>query len=388
MAKETNMERTISRRWLATLFAAFQVAALATNLHAAEYEDAGDDGSDIVGAVYTMSNSTSGNAILQFNRAADGTLTPAGSYPTGGVGSGDGLGNQGALILSQDNRWLYAVNAASNDISVLSVRSQGLVVTDIVPSGGTLPISLTIDRGLLYVLNAGENGNISGFTIQRKGRLAPLPGSTRPLSGPNTSPAQIAFNPDGGILVVTEKASNLIDTYVVAEDGLVTGPYVNTSVNATPFGFAFDHRGRLFVSEAAGGSTDASSVSSYEITANGLLEVISPAVGTTETAACWVVVTNNGRFAYVTNAGSGSLTGYHISRDGSIALRDVDGITAETGAGSAPLDMAFSKDNHYIYTLNSGTHNLGAFRVQANGGLVAIPGPDGLPIGANGLAGY
>lgn len=377
----------VSKKWLHTLFAFFQVAVLATSVHASESDD-DDDGSGVAGAVYTMSNSSSGNAILRFNRAANGTLTAAGSFPTGGVGSGGGLGNQGALILSQDKRWLYTVNAGSNDISVFAVRPKGLVLTSKVSSGGIRPISLTVDRGLLYVVNAGGDGNISGFTVHRNGHLAPLPGSTRPLSGPNTAPAQIGFSPDGEVLVVTEKATNFIDTYVVNEDGLTNGPYVNTSVNATPFGFAFDRRGRLLVSEAVGGAVDAGSVSSYSITANGLLEVISPAVATTETAVCWVVITKNGRFAYVTNTGSGSLSAYRVARDGSITLRDADGRTGDTGTGSGPLDIAFSNNDQYIYTLNNGTHAIGAFRVQKNGGLVAIPGATGLPIGTNGLAAH
>ena len=381
------MSRAISKRWLQTIFAFLQVAVLAASVQASEYED-DDDVSGVAGAVYTMSNSSSGNAILMFHRAANGTLTAAGSFPTGGVGSGGGLGNQGALILSQNSRWLYAVNAGSNDISVFDVHAQGLELTDRVSSGGIRPISLTVDRDLLYVLNAGGDGNITGFNIKRNGRLALLPSSTRPLSGPNTAPAQIAFDPDGEVLVVTEKATNFISTYVVAEDGLTNGPLVNASVNATPFGFAFDHRGRLLVSEAVGGAADAGTVSSYNVTANGLLEVISPAVPTTETAVCWVAVTKNGRFAYVTNTGSGSLSAYRIARDGSITLRDADGRTGDTGTGSAPLDIAFSNNNRYIYTLNNGTHSLGAFRVQANGGLVAIPGANGLPIGANGLAAH
>ncbi len=379
------MTSTASTRWLRILFAFLQALVFATSVYASDDDD---DGPGIAGAVYTMSNASSGNAILRFSRAANGTLTAAGSFPTGGVGSGGGLGNQGALILSQDNRWLYAVNAGSNDISVFAVSHKGLVLTDKIASGGVRPVSLSVDGHLLYVLNAGGEGNISGFTVQRKGRLSPLAGSTRSLSGPNTAAAQIAFNPEGNVLVVTEKATNIIDTYAVAEDGLTTGPYINNSVGATPFGFAFDRRGRLLVSEAAGGAVDASSVSSYNITANGLLEVISPAVATTETAACWVVVTKNGRFAYVSNTGSGSLSAYRVARDGSITLRDADGRTGDTGTGSAPLDIAFSDNNRYIYTLNSGTHSLGAFRVQANGGLVALPGADGLPIGANGLAAH
>lgn len=379
------MTSTVSTRWLRTLFAFLQALVFATSVYAS---DGDDDGPGIAGAVYTMSNASSGNAILRFSRAANGTLTAAGSFPTGGVGSGGGLGNQGALILSQDKRWLYAVNAGSNDISVFAISLQGLVLTDKVASGGVRPVSLTVDGHLLYVVNAGGEGNISGFTVQRKGRLTPLAGSTRSLSGPNTAPAQIAFNPEGNVLVVTEKATNLIDTYAVAEDGLTTGPYVNNSVGATPFGFAFDRRGRLLVSEATRGAVNASTVSSYNITESGGLEVISGAVADTETAVCWVAITRNGKFAYVSNTGSGSLSAYRIAHDGSITLRDADGRTGDTGTGSAPLDIAFSNNDRYIYTLNSGTHSLGAFRVQSNGGLVALPGANGLPIGANGLAAH
>lgn len=380
------MTPTVSKPWLRTLLVFVQVAMLATNAQASAADE--EEGAGIAGAVYTMSNSSSGNSILRFHRAANGALTAAGSFSTGGVGSGDGLGNQGALVLSQNKRWLYAVNAGSNDISVFSVTHRGLILTDKVASGGIRPISLTVDNDLLYVLNAGGDGNISGFTVQRKGRLAHLPGSTRSLSGPNTAPAQIAFNPEGNLLAVTEKATNIIDTYVVAENGLTTGPYLHPSVNTTPFGFAFDPRGRLFVSEAAGGAADAATVSSYNVTESGHLEVISPAVADTETAVCWVAIPQNGRFAYVTNAGSGTLSAYRIAKDGSITLRDADGRTGVTGNGSTPLDIAFSINDRFLYTLNNGTQSIGAFRVQANGGLVALPGANGLPIGANGLAAH
>lgn len=357
----------------------------------ANASDDADDGPDddrrgAVGAVYTMSNVATGNSVLQFNRAADGTLTAAGSFATGGLGAGRGLGNQNALVLNKDRRWLFAVNAGSNEISVFAVKQSGLELVDKVASGGTRPVSLTVDDNLLYVLNAGGTDNITGFTIGRRGKLSPLPGSTRLLSGTGTAPAQVQFNPKGNVLVVTEKATNLIDTYTVGDDGLATGPFIHASAGVTPFGFAFDRRGRLLVADAAGGATGASSVSSYRVSGNGNIQAINPTVATTETAACWVVVSNDGRFAYTTNAGSGSLSGYRIAQDGSLTLRDADGRTGDTGAGSAPLDMSLSRDGRYLYTLNSGHGAIGAFAVGTDGALVAIPGIGGLPVGANGLA--
>ena len=341
---------------------------------------------EVAGAVYTMTNATTGNSVLLFNRAADGTLTAAGSFATGGSGTGRGLGNQGALVLSEGQRWLFAVNAGSNEISVFAVKRAGLVLVDKVPSGGTRPVSLTVDDNLLYVLNAGGTDNITGFTIGRRGKLSPLPGSTRLLSGTGTAPAQVQFNPKGNVLVVTEKATNLIDTYTVGDDGLANGPFVQASAGVTPFGFAFDRRGRMYVSDAAGGAPGASSVSSYRVSSSGNIQAISPAAATTETAACWVVISNNGRFAYTTNTGSGSISGYRVAKDGSLTLRDADGRTGDTGAGSAPLDMSLSRDGRYLYTLNSGNGTIGAFSVGSDGELAAFAGISGLPAGANGMA--
>src|SRR5881409_1809742 len=120
-------------------------------------------------AVYTLTNQVAGNSVAVFARAADGTLSAAGSVATGGTGTGAGLGSQGALALSDDGRWLFAVNAGSNDVSILRVTPAGLVLTSRVPSGGTLPISLTVHGNLLYVLNGGGSGNIAGFALDNGG---------------------------------------------------------------------------------------------------------------------------------------------------------------------------------------------------------------------------
>ena len=373
------------RRWSTMVWAVLMMTS-ATVVSADDGND--DDGQTQTGAVYTMSNAIVGNALLVFQRAADGSLTAAASVATGGLGVGRGLGNQNAVVLSDDRRWLFAVNAGSNDISVFAVRQGQPTLVERVASGGTQPISIAYDHGLLYVLNAGGTGNISGFTLTRKGKLIPLADSTRPLSGAAVAPAQIAFNPEGKVLVVTEKAANNLATYTIDDDGRARGPYVYPAAGTTPFGFAFDRRGRLFVSQAAAGVANSGGVSSYRLSDSGVPSVISASVSTTETAACWVVVTNNGRFAYVTNGGSASVSAYHIQLDGSIVLRDADGRTGDTGVGSGPLDAALAGNSRYLYTLSPRNGTIGAFSVQRDGALVALPGPSGLPISTNGLAAY
>lgn len=361
------------------IVAAAAIAVLIGTHHVAAHAE------ESLAAVYTMSNASSGNRILAFHRAPNGKLTAAGSFATGGLGTDGGLGSQGGLTLSGNDRWLLAVNAGSNDISLFATDDEGLRLVDRAPSGGIQPISVTIHRDLVYVLNAGSD-NVSGFRLRPHGKLTPLPGSTRPLSGSGTGPAQVQFRPDGRVLVVTEKDTNLIVTYAVDEDGLLGPPQVQSSQGATPFGFAFGHRRQLFVSEAFGAAPDASAMSSYRVRADVTLDVVSPSVPTHQTAACWVVVTESGRFAYTSNTGSGSISGYGIDDDGALTLLNADGRTADTGAGSAPTDLALSENGRFLFVLDSATHNIGVFRIRANGQLQPVGTTEGLPAGANGLA--
>jgi len=337
-----------------------------------------------VGAVFTLSNSAGGNAVIAFARGADGTLTPAGTFTTQGNGTGAGLGSQGAVALSGDGRFLFAVNAASNSITSFVVDGTSLTRVSTVASGGTLPISLTTHGNLVYVLNAGGTENITGFSVGQTGALTLLPGSSRPLSATGVGPAQVGFDPSGSWLVVTEKNTNLIDVYAVGSGGYASAPVISPSAGQTPFGFAFNQHGVLIVSEAFGGGVDASAVSSYTLGTNGTLAVVSASVPTTETAACWVAVANNGKFAYAANTGSASVTGYRVDK-ASVSILNADGKTGNTG--TTPIDAAVSRNSQFLYTLTAGSHTISAFSVrQDDGSLSPVSGAGGLPVGTVGLA--
>jgi 6-phosphogluconolactonase len=334
------------------------------------------------GTVYTMTNAADGNAIQVFHRSEDGRLTPGELFSTGGQGSGTGLGSQGAIVLSKDGKWLFAVNAGSAEISVFSVQSQKLKLVSKVSSHGSSPISLTYNDSLLYVLNAGNGGNIAGFKVASNGRLSFLRGSVSFLSnngaGAAPSPEQVEFTPDGEHLVVTEKGSNLIDTYTV-DDGLARGPVVNASSGPAPYGFGFGRHNVLVVSEAAN-----SAASSYKVSNKGL-QVISASVIDTQAAACWLVVTADGKYAYAANAASGTISGYRVRDNGKLALLSPDGINGVTGAGSHPIDMGFGGHGHFLYVLASGNNTINAFQVHEDGSLSLIDSYSS-PAGASGLA--
>jgi 6-phosphogluconolactonase (cycloisomerase 2 family) len=328
------------------------------------------------GAVYVLDNQPGGNAVLAYSRAADGSLSGPVSYPTGGTGTGGGLGSQGSLVL--DGRDLYAVNAGSNSITRFSVTKSGLELETTVPSGGTMPISLTVHGDLLYVLNAGGTPNVTGFDTDGDD-LTPIPGSTRPLGPGSAGPAQVSFGRHGKVLVVTNKNSNTIDTYAI-DDDVPDAPATFAAAGGTPFGFDFDKRGNLLTSDAAG------SASSYSLSREGRVNVITGAVAAFQAAPCWLVTSKDGRFAYTANTGSGTVSGFTVGNDGSLTLLTPGGATASTGAGSRPADESFTRDGDYLYVRSGGTNTISAFAMNDDGSLTGAGTTTGLPVGAAGIA--
>lgn len=340
------------------------------------------------GTVYTLGNERAGNRLLAFHASPDGRLTPAGSVATGGRGSGIALGSQGALAISRDGRWLLAVNPGSASVSLFEITTAGPRLRQVVPSGGRNPISVALSGRSVAVLNAGgavgASDTVTAFLLGLDGRLVSLKGATRPLSGKNVAPAQVAFALDGAVVVVTEKNTNRITTFIVGKDGLLSRPRVNPSAGPTPFGFMVTDDVQLVVSEAAGGAAGESSVSSYEIEADGSIVPVTSALRTGQTAACWTVTSRDG-LGYLTNTGSGTVTALEIERDGTLSLLEGDGDSGSTGTGSAPIDLAFDDDQQYLYVLSHMTNTIATFSVTENGALVRRGLLPGLPPASAGL---
>ncbi len=344
-----------------------------------------DAGATAPPAVYTLSNDTSVNEIDAYSRdATTGALTMVGSYPTGGTGTGMGLGSQGALVFDASQNRFFAVNPGDDTISMMALQDDGSVMQEAnVDSGGTAPISITVHGNVVYVLNAGDSGsstpaNISGFRISGSS-LSPIADSSRPLSLDNPGPAQIQFNADGSLLVVTEKGTSKIDTYTV-DSGVATGPIVHPSSGMTPFGFTFSSDGHLVVSDAFGGADNMGAASTYEVgtLADGLTAV-SSSVESGQTAPCWVAVA--GTHAYVTNTASNNVTGYSVSDSGALTL------LWSAPTGMHPIDEALTPANDYLYVLNAGDHSFSIYAVDSSTGAVTQqPDYTGLSATATGVA--
>jgi 6-phosphogluconolactonase len=337
---------------------------------------------DPAGAVYVLSNQSSGNFVLAYNRASDGTLTFSGSFPTGGTGvgtGGDPLGSQDSVVLGGfGQQLLFAVNAGSNDVSMFSVTGTGLILRDRKPSGGQMPVSVAVNGFFVYVLNAGGTPNISGFIIDPIGNhLIPLPGSQQPLAGGSAAdPAEVSFTTDGRVLLVTEKGTQTIDTYTVNFLGYASAPIPHASSGVTPFGFSVINRGFAIVSEAGSGAA-----SSYEVEDNGNLDLVSGSVSLLgQKAPCWLVTTNDGRYAFTANAGSGTIGSFSIAPDGVLTL-----LNPTAGTIGAPLDLGMSPDSKFLY-VREGTGSVAGFQVEQDGSLTPLGSVTGLPVGADGIA--
>lgn len=329
-----------------------------------------------VGAIYTIDNAVSNN-VLYYSRSADGSTAFVNSFSTNGAGTGAALASQGAVMLTQDGRWLLVVNAGSNEISVFKVQSSGLMYVSKVSSHGSMPISLTINnKNWVYVLDAGGLGNIAGFMLDNTGMLTYLAGSNQPLSGmASPSPEQIGFNQQGNVLIVTEKGTNLIDTYTVGSDGIAENPATQASNGMGPYGFAFTDKNKLVLSEAA-----TNTLSSYVVSDQGNLRTISGAMPTFGNAPCWVAINDAGTFAYTSNAHGGTISTFSISPTGTLNL--VSSIEAKTNVPT--LDLAFSRHSLFLYALNAGS--ITGFRVFNDGSLWQVTSVNSVPASASGLA--
>ena len=341
-------------------------------------------------AVFVMTNAADRNAVIAYQRGPGGKLHPFRRYSTGGRGSGgnnDPLESQGSLTLSEDKSLLFAVNAGSGEISVFRVEGNGLWLSDKVPSGGSEPNAIAQHGDLVYVLNTGGSSNVAGFRLEGD-HLRRLNSPVAFLSTNTSGAASIAISPDGEFVTVTERLTNSIDVFKVLSDGSLGAIVHNSGAGPGTFSATFTPGGELIVSETGpAGVPNGSAVSSYAILPDGTLSTISSSLPTLGAANCWNAVTPDGRFAYVSNAGSSSISGFAIGANG--ALSPLPGtVVGNNPAGATNLDIAISSDGKYLYTLNSHNGTIGIFAIQKDGTLQSIGSASGIAVNAgfNGIA--
>jgi 6-phosphogluconolactonase len=346
--------------------------------------------SPVVGHVYVNDNTKGTNTIGAFNRHSDGKLTPepGSPFPAGGAGTGAGLASQGAIQITPDGRFLLAVDAGSNQISVLGIRRDGslsLVRGGVVSSGGILPDSIAVHGNLVYVANSGTGGsNYTGFRLGFFGQLHPIPGSTVTLAA-DAAPADVLFNGTGSKLVGTEVGTSQIDSFTVGFGGRLTAapgsPFPAQGLG--PFGSEFrpTNPSQLFVSNAHNVGAGTGTISAFSDSFNGTL---TPLAGSPfaddQTAPCWVEITHDGQFLFTVNTGSGEISRYQISPNGALTLLGSTPVAATGGVGA--VDARLSPDGRFLYVDESRVGAIGAFAVNGGSLTELATSPTPLPTGA------
>ncbi|HKZ15782.1 MAG TPA: beta-propeller fold lactonase family protein [Solirubrobacterales bacterium] len=331
--------------------------------------------------VFVQTDNTAGNQVIAYDQGRDGSLTEVGAYPTGGLGGAlegsvvDHLASQGSLAYDADNHLLYAVNAGSDTVSVFAVFGDRLFLQQVIGSGGSFPVSVAVDHGLVYVLNAEGGGSLQGYRAGF-GHLFPIPGSNRALGLPTETPrfthtpGQVAFSPDGSQVIVTTKAAGSdIDVFGVQAFGrLAPAPVVNSEPGTVPFAVTFDQAGNLLVTEAG-----TNAVTSYSLHGDGTVAPLST-LATGQTATCWIV--RSGSVAYASNAGSATLSDVGIGAGGQLTSLG----NTETSAGT--VDAAVAANGRFLYVQGGAAGTVDAFSIGAQGaltkvGTVTVPGAVG-----------
>jgi 6-phosphogluconolactonase len=331
------------------------------------------------GAVFVQTNAAH-NEVIAFSRAADGMLSHAGTFATGGAGDGKAhLPSQGSVTLTRDRRHLLVTNVASNDVSVFVVSGAMLELTKTVPVGAA-PRSVTNHDGLVYVLATGD-AVIRGFRLV-DGDLVPIEGGTRPLSTPDG--AQVGFTPDGRALVVTERGGDKIASYAVGTDGTIGEARTIDSLGATPYGFAISNEGILVVTEAFRAEKGAAAASSYRVDGDAITPG-TPSVSNGRSEICWAVISKNGRYAFTTNFADGAVSRYAIGMDGSLTLEDATVAITENGRPGL-RDEDLSDDGRFLYAIDADQGQIVAWTLDDRGYLSATGSWGGLPTTVAGLA--
>lgn len=348
--------------------------------------------------VYTLNNDPERNAVVVFERQANGGLAlVAGSpFPAGGRGlAGDDFDEQGAVRVHGEH--LLAVNPGSDSIAVFRRLAGGRlepVAGSPFPSGGAVPLSLAVRGDLVYVANQappfvrrGAAPNLTGFRMSSDGRLTPVPNSTISFS-PGQGPAQVEFSPGGETLVVTagfqEAATSRVRSFRVQGDGTLKegpGSPLATPGASGPVGFSWDpNRSRVYVSNFRG-----SAITVFDVDpATAALKQVGGPNADGETAACWTAISRDGKTLYVANFVSNSISVFTIEPDGRLQLL---GSRSRRGATRPDTkDIELSADGRFLYAIASSGRQIAVFRIGEDRLPQELPaGSSPIPVGSGQL---
>jgi 6-phosphogluconolactonase len=329
--------------------------------------------------LYAETNETA-NAVVHMARNADGSISIKNRTASGGVGlnalkpgatavAPNSLGSQNSVVVSTDKTLLFAVNGGDSSVSVFAIdqKSGDLTLKKSTKLLGSTPSSLAYRNGFLYVMFQSGANQVGAYAVQADGALAQL--SLQNLPAGSVAPTQIVVSPDGNFIVASAgTGSNLVASYPMNKDGSLGSPVTNSAGINTPFAGAFATPTVYLSSDITGRA-----LASYVFNNAGALSLIGSVVSG-EAAPCWLVVTPDGKFAYVGN-GAGTVSSYAVGANGVLTLLSAKA-AAEPGVlpgiNSVSGDSWVSADGKFFYADYLGADKVVAYSIKADGSITKV----------------
>ena len=331
--------------------------------------------------VYTNNNTTGGNTVSAFSVDANGALTQiAGSpFATGGDGGGGGFFAANRISTCVVGTFLFVSNDGSNNISAFSIDPMTGSLTPVPGSpfatgafaGEGISLGVTPDNRFLFAANSGSN-NITTYSIGANGALTIIPGSPVPAGG---QPDGVRVSPDGRFLSVALISLDRIAIFSIASNGAIT------SVPGSPFpaaaigivaGIDINCAGNLlFAGEANNGGTH---VDVFSIGSNGALTPVpgspfnNPGLGNNSNV---VLLSPDDSLLFVSNQFSNTVTVFNVAANGSLSL--VSG-SPFNGGGGEPSGIATNAAGTFLYAANFDSSSVSVFSINNSGVLTPVTG--------------
>lgn len=291
----------------------------------------------VLGTVYVESNIAhpGANSIIAYSYRDGGNLQPLqiAEYPTGGAGSAD-LTDSGVLdadqhiIVSPDNKLLFAVNQGSDSIAVFGIdRVGGLtpVPGSPFPSGGEAPASMGLSGNRLVVVNKAQDGvrdlsmdqpNYTTFIVHDDGSLTASGSSVSAPAG--FSPTQALISPDGNVVISSEEGGPF-RAFTLAQDGkLAPGPNSPLSPPDSIFPPNFPANQKWALGLGAHPNQKVmyaqmatiAQMAIYTYDASARLSFVKVVPNPGAMLPCWTLISSDGTRIYTDNAGNNTMSVY------------------------------------------------------------------------------
>lgn len=304
-------------------------------------------------------------------------ITFLNSYNTRGSGTEnlgiDPLKSQGSICVSRDNKYIYVVNAKSNDLSVFRLNiDYTLKFIQKISTSGIRPVSITCSERNVYVLNSGDKdkeGNITSFMSNRDGTLSIMENRVVPIGRKGQNSTSIIVNKKGDKLIVSETDNNMISVHSVDRRGNIIEQVANRSNGKKPYGICAMDRDFILVVE-----NGYNTVSTYEVRSIGTITFIDDTmndnakVNTNNNLGdlTKMVITGDEEFAYGLDSTMGSIIQYIVYENGEIDYWKSYGTENKFSKLS---EITIDKNDNKLFVLDNRNCSILCYKILKHGVL-------------------